>query len=700
MAYKNNNIPLPPSLKSDHQKQLKEGALKLHRMGFAVIPLLPDQKRPPCKWEQWENYQSEQKIIEHWTAHPEHEVGFITDENLIIFDADTKESLEALYFLEKTFEVEPLIKVKTKKGEHHYFRRPDEVMARQGGFSSEANPERIDVKTGRSLVVAPPSGNKEFLFCDVVHADQLVEVTQDFVDAVNKHNGRNQQLTDSVKSPGPITCCRHIRNYSDKEIAEYLKYVPADSDYQDWTHVGMALHHEYQGSDAGLTLFDRWSSDGSKYPGTADIANKWQSFSGYDGQPITIATLKKLAAEHGANVNKITIDCNYEIFETVVMSTADTSSTYPTPKSPAIRKPVPTTAEPQVNPLERFAINDQLENLKKEARDAVYVMDNIVLKSQLTNFYAKPNTGKTLISLKLIVDQVKAGVVEGKSVYFINADDNFNGLTEKLELLLPHGIKVLAPGLKGFKSGDMRAILSDITARNLAKESIILFDTLKKFTDVMSKFVSSEFWRDLRSFSSAGGTVISLAHTNKNDGADGKPIYAGTTDSLDDADCAYTLARRDDGEQDYAIVEFTNIKNRGNVRQKAYFSYSLKEGQSYTELFNSVEEVAPEDVQSLLTTTEKNTFDESAVRDAIKDCIAEGTNKKMELVKAAAALTDISQRKVLGILETYTGDNPQIHQWNFKVGERGAKVYSILPPLSNPTTTATGEDDSHGSADF
>lgn len=699
MADKNNNIPLPLALKSKQQNKFREGALRLHRMGFVVIPLIPEQKRPPCKWEEWENNRSTEKIIEHWTDHPEHEVGIITDESLIVFDADTEQSLEALNSFEKAFEVAPLIKVITKKGEHHYFNHPSDVEARQAGFSSDKSPECIDIKTGRSLVVAPPSKNKTFIQCDVKQIDELSAVSQEFIDAVYKHNGREPAraipLEQTKKTGGG-----HIRNYPDNEIDTLLEHVPADIGYEDWTRVGMALHHEYQGSEDGLRRYDEWSKKADNYAGFHTIHNKWKSFSGYGGNPVTIESLKKLAKEHGADVRQIFINCRFSKTKMTVSSAQTAIKATPPVKVPVAPSLSVTEAHPRLNPLERFAINDQLDVLKKEAREAVFVMDNIALKSQLTNLFAKPNTGKTLITLKSIVKQIKAGVIDGNSVYFINADDSFNGLTEKLELLIPHGIKVLAPGHNHFKAGDIRVILSELTSSGLAAGCIIIFDTLKKFTDVMSKSVSTDFWRVLRSFSASGGTVISLAHTNKNDGADGKPIYAGTTDSVDDADCAYTLARRDDGEQDYAIVEFINIKNRGNVRQKAYFRYSLKEGQSYAELFDSVEEVAPEDVQSLLTIKDKNTLDDSPIVEAIKDCIAEGTNKKMELVKAAAALTDISQRKALGVLETYTGDNPQIHQWAFKVAERGAKVYSILPPLDNPKEVVTGEDHSGSSADF
>ena len=31
-----------------------------------------------------------------------------------------------------------------------------------------------------------------------------------------------------------------------------------------------------------------------------------------------------------------------------------------------------------------------------------------------------------------------------------------------------------------------------------------------------------------------------------------------------------------------------------------------------------------------------------------------------------------------GVIEKYEGDDPDIHQWSFKVRDRGAKVYEIL----------------------
>jgi hypothetical protein len=65
---------------------------------------------------------------------------------------------------------------------------------------------------------------------------------------------------------------------------------------------------------------------------------------------------------------------------------------------------------------------------------------------------------------------------------------------------------------------------------------IFLFDTLKKMTDVINKSQSKRLLRLLRSLTAKGATIICLAHTNKYNGHDGKPIYEGTGDIRSDVD--------------------------------------------------------------------------------------------------------------------------------------------------------------------
>ena len=132
-----------------------------HNFGFAVIPIIPGTKLPAVKWDPWLSALSQETISAHWDKHPDHELGFIVGDDVIVFDADSPAAIAALAELEKAFDVTPCLTVTTTKGQHHYFRRATATYAKSDSHSTEEHPERIDVKTGRALVVLPPSTGKE-----------------------------------------------------------------------------------------------------------------------------------------------------------------------------------------------------------------------------------------------------------------------------------------------------------------------------------------------------------------------------------------------------------------------------------------------------------------------------------------------------------------------------------------------------------
>jgi len=47
---------------------------------------------------------------------------------------------------------------------------------------------------------------------------------------------------------------------------EVLAHLDPGMPYDDWLQVGMALHHQFDGSDEALELWDTWSSDGATWP--------------------------------------------------------------------------------------------------------------------------------------------------------------------------------------------------------------------------------------------------------------------------------------------------------------------------------------------------------------------------------------------------------------------------------------------------
>jgi len=85
-------------------------------------------------------------------------------------------------------------------------------------------------------------------------------------------------------------------NHANDKLSEYdllnaaLAFIPAD-DYEEWTHVGMALKN----GGYPMSLWDSWSQKSSKYRSGA-CSKKWNTFR---NGGLTIATVFSKAKEHG-----------------------------------------------------------------------------------------------------------------------------------------------------------------------------------------------------------------------------------------------------------------------------------------------------------------------------------------------------------------------------------------------------------------
>ena len=144
-------------------------------------------------------------------------------------------------------------------------------------------------------------------------------------------------------------------------------------------------------------------------------------------------------------------------------------------------------------------------------------------------------------------------------------------------------------------------------------------------------------------------------------------------------DCAYIL-KDIQAEANETVVEFKNIKKRGNVELSSTYSYSQEQGLSYDELFLSVEKVDDERLSTLKHNAEMAT--DAEVITSIEACIKDGINSKMKLADAAAERAKISRRGTIKVIDKYSGEDPGIHKWSFVYREHGAKVYRLLRSTS------------------
>jgi len=343
-----------------------------------------------------------------------------------------------------------------------------------------------------------------------------------------------------------------------------------------------------------------------------------------------------------------------------------------------------TEEKPAVNALEQlsaYAMNGRSEEMRQQMLDDKYVLDRIAILGQWTTLYAAPNGGKTLLTLWMLIQQVKAGEIDGSKIYYVNADDHYKGQVEKLELLEPHKINVLLPNHNGFDTDKLIQLIGQLTKDKQAMGQVIILDTLKKFTDLMDKTASSEFGKLARTFVGAGGTIIALAHTNKNKDDEGKSVAGGTSDIMDDCDCAFLIeGRGPDGHNKYRAI-FDNRKARGDVAQKVAFQYSKLDGCTYEQLLNSIVRLGKDEAKAV--DKENQLHKDIRVDQATVDAILEALDGREMLTKDilghVTGETPIGRRPAKIALLKWTGeDYDKGHRWTVRHGDKNEKLYTRL----------------------
>jgi len=330
-------------------------------------------------------------------------------------------------------------------------------------------------------------------------------------------------------------------------------------------------------------------------------------------------------------------------------------------------------------PLDKYSITFRTDELERMAEEQYPLLGEFGLKNQTTALYAKPNTGKTVLLLHAMCEAVKDGRIDGGKCYYVDADDNPSGILEKIKLLQPYRINVLAPGLHDFEINRLPALLRAMADDGTARGCLVVIDTLKKVVNLMDKRDSSEFANLCRAFIMAGGTIAAAAHTNKRTDSDGRPIYSGTSDMVDDIDCSYTIQEVSrTGSQGEKLVQLRNIKRRGGNPEEIAYSYSNATGISYEQLFRSVRRQTDEDLERAKAEAEREK--DADVVETVVDCISAGITSKMELsAEVAKRLRNVGRNKVGVIIDRYTGDDPAKHRWTFQIVERGKRIYRLLP---------------------
>jgi hypothetical protein len=414
-----------------------------------------------------------------------------------------------------------------------------------------------------------------------------------------------------------------------------------------------AVHAATGGSDSGLSLAEEWYRRRDDFPGAEHLAATWRARPQYVSHIEGNAALRRRVEAYGFDWAEICAKCE-----------------------PAHER-VQARAENSTTPLDRYSLTSRREEVERTAVEQNHVVGRLALAGQLTAMFGPPGIGKSLITTALVGEACADGRIDPTKCYYLDFDNGAHGLLQRIDFAQAHGFNVLADGYLDMSPRRFRDELDDLCQCNEAFGAFIVLDTIKQHISLMDKERTSAFVSRLRMFSKVGGTCVVLAHVNKNPGPDGKPIYAGTTDLVEQVDAAYILSEIGvDPATRTRTVLFENFKSRGDIARRAAYRYSIAEGLSYRELLESVVEVG--ETQAAEVQRAAQARDDAAIVDVIAGCITEGVVSKMEIIAAASQRSGAPRRAVRTVLERYTGTDPAAHRWTYSVLARGEKRYALL----------------------
>lgn len=166
--------------------------------------------------------------------------------------------------------------------------------------------EKFDLKTGETLEEGGPL---------TINANDLIDITveqcQALIDWFEIRAGeesdwkivkkrRDGGLAD-IDIDNPFLEDTNAIDIAEEELRSRLMMVPNPEDYDTWVQVGMALHHQFDGDDAGMDLWNEWSETADNYDKDA-LERRWADFA-IDGKkraPITARYILRLSKEAAA----------------------------------------------------------------------------------------------------------------------------------------------------------------------------------------------------------------------------------------------------------------------------------------------------------------------------------------------------------------------------------------------------------------
>jgi len=307
--------------------------------------------------------------------------------------------------------------------------------------------------------------------------------------------------------------------FSLKQAMHVVSYLDADCDYTLWIKVGMALHHQFNGSETAFKIWDAWSAQSpSEYKDGKDLITYWHHFKDRE-KSVGIGTLIHLAKKEGYDPAREQEPSSFHLMAPDVIDFI------------ALDIPIP----------------DML-------------IDPIIPEQGLVMLYAPRGMGKTYLSLSLAyIAAAGKQMLDGKwkacqenKVVFVDGEMpagrlqyRIKGIIRSLGPLSKGGfLKIITPDLQEIRIPDLSTVAGQkLIEEHLEDAKLLVLDNLSCLFRTGSEN-EAESWKSAQewflSLRRRGISVLMIHHANKNGS------QRGTSKKEDLLDTVISLRRPED----------------------------------------------------------------------------------------------------------------------------------------------------------
>jgi hypothetical protein len=310
---------------------------------------------------------------------------------------------------------------------------------------------------------------------------------------------------------------------------------------------------------------------------------------------------------------------------------------------PAAALSAPAPARDPLAALTRFALTvEQVEKMQQTRMIGRGVLGH----QHLVALLGAAGSGKTAVATDFLAREL----AQRYRVLYFQEDASAGDLPRLHEHASQCGYQLLNSTLAGCSTEDQLSVLRDLAkSGHDLSDVVMIFDTVKKYADLMSKGGTRAFLTLMRSLTLRGATVLLLGHTNKHRGPDGKLMFEGVGDVRNDVD---ELLYIEAGEKDAAGMVTMTIKPdkaRCVVREVSF--------QLDTATMQVIELPRVVDVAAELADRKQREEDAELIT-ATCAALASGGTTHSELIKRVCADTGQGRNAVAKVVNRYLGDDP------------------------------------------